>query len=159
METSHSGYRKSQSTSACGSYEDGQINNSSKRRYSGFHYESLMFQPLHMTWSFHDDCTQRNILWTSAVWRWVSMQTFRRLSLSPSSRAVISNATASQKLWIFTSLFTRLIMWGDFVSWYTSYKNLCFWTLSIVLSLSKNTVLFIFQNTTFRRLDSVSVLR
>jgi hypothetical protein len=27
---------------------------------------------------------------------------------------------------------------------------LCFWTLSIVLSLSKNTVLFIFQNTTFQ---------
>jgi hypothetical protein len=31
-----------------------------------------------------------------------------------------------------------------------------FWTLSIVLFLSKNTVLFIFQNTTFRRLDSGS---
>jgi hypothetical protein len=31
---------------------------------------------------------------------------------------------------------------------------LCSWTLSIVLSLSKNAVLFIFQNTTFRRLDS-----
>jgi hypothetical protein len=36
---------------------------------------------------------------------------------------------------------------------------LCFWKLSIVLSLSKNTVLFIFQNTTFRRLDSVSIFR
>jgi hypothetical protein len=36
---------------------------------------------------------------------------------------------------------------------------LCFWTLSIALSLSKNTVLFIFQNITFRRLDSVSVFR
>jgi hypothetical protein len=35
---------------------------------------------------------------------------------------------------------------------------LCFWTLSIILSLSKN-VMFIFQNTTFRRLDSVSVFR
>jgi hypothetical protein len=34
---------------------------------------------------------------------------------------------------------------------------LCFSTFSIVLSLSKNTVLFIFQNTTFRSLDSVSV--
>jgi predicted membrane protein len=34
-----------------------------------------------------------------------------------------------------------------------------FWTLSIVLSFSKNTVLFIFQNTTFRKLDSVSVFR
>jgi hypothetical protein len=34
-------------------------------------------------------------------------------------------------------------------------KLLCFWTLSIVLFLSKNTVLFIFQNTTFWRLDSV----
>jgi hypothetical protein len=36
---------------------------------------------------------------------------------------------------------------------------LCFWILSIVLSLSKNTVLFIFQNTSFRRLDSVSFFR
>jgi hypothetical protein len=36
---------------------------------------------------------------------------------------------------------------------------LCFWTLSIFLSLSKNTVLFIFQNTAFRRLDYVSVFR
>jgi hypothetical protein len=32
---------------------------------------------------------------------------------------------------------------------------LCSWTLSTLLSLSKNTLLFIFQNT-FRRLDSVS---
>jgi hypothetical protein len=36
---------------------------------------------------------------------------------------------------------------------------LCFWALSIVLSSSKNTVLFIFETTTFRRLDSVSVFR
>jgi hypothetical protein len=41
----------------------------------------------------------------------------------------------------------------------TLVKILCFWTLSIVLSLSKSTVLFIFQNTTFRRLYSVSVFR
>jgi hypothetical protein len=39
-------------------------------------------------------------------------------------------------------------------------QMLCFWILSIVLSLSKNSVLFIFEkNTTFRRLDSVSVFR
>jgi hypothetical protein len=38
-------------------------------------------------------------------------------------------------------------------------RILCFWTLSIVLSLSKHTFLFVFQNTTFRRLDSVSVFR
>jgi hypothetical protein len=37
-----------------------------------------------------------------------------------------------------------------------SLQLLCFWTLSIVLSLSKNTVLFIFQNTTFRRLNLLS---
>jgi hypothetical protein len=41
----------------------------------------------------------------------------------------------------------------------TVIQILCFWTLSIVFSLSKNAVLFIFQNTTFRRLDSVSVFR
>jgi hypothetical protein len=35
-------------------------------------------------------------------------------------------------------------------------KILCFWTFSIVLSLSKNTVMFIFRSTTFRRPDSVS---
>jgi hypothetical protein len=35
-------------------------------------------------------------------------------------------------------------------------RILCCWTSSIVLSLSKNIVLFISQNTTFRRLDSVS---
>jgi hypothetical protein len=46
-----------------------------------------------------------------------------------------------------------------------SYKNLvqirvlCFWTLSNVLSVSKNTVLFIFQNTKFQRLDSVPRLQ
>jgi hypothetical protein len=34
-----------------------------------------------------------------------------------------------------------------------------FLTLAIVLLLSKNTVLFLFQNTTFRRLESVSVFR
>jgi hypothetical protein len=36
---------------------------------------------------------------------------------------------------------------------------LYFWTLHIVLFLSKNAILFIFQNTTFRKLDSVSVFR
>jgi hypothetical protein len=41
----------------------------------------------------------------------------------------------------------------------TLIQILCFWALSIVLSLSKNTVLFILQNTTFRRLGSVSVFR
>jgi hypothetical protein len=41
----------------------------------------------------------------------------------------------------------------------TLVQLLGFWTLTIVLSLSKNTVLFIFQNKTFRRLDSVSVFR
>jgi hypothetical protein len=35
-------------------------------------------------------------------------------------------------------------------------QRLYFWTLSIFWSLSKNTVLFIFQNIAFRRLDSVS---
>jgi hypothetical protein len=35
--------------------------------------------------------------------------------------------------------------------WYYISTNICFWTLSIILSLSKNTILFIFQNTTFRR--------
>jgi hypothetical protein len=39
----------------------------------------------------------------------------------------------------------------------TLVQILCFWTLSIVLSLSNNAVLFISQNITFRRLDSVSV--
>jgi hypothetical protein len=34
---------------------------------------------------------------------------------------------------------------------------LCFWALSIVLSLSKKIVLFIFQNTTFRRQDSPEI--
>jgi hypothetical protein len=34
---------------------------------------------------------------------------------------------------------------------------LCFWTFSIILSLSKNSILFIFQNTAFWRLDSVLV--
>jgi hypothetical protein len=38
-------------------------------------------------------------------------------------------------------------------------RILCFWTISIKLSLSKNTVFFIFQKKTFRRLDSVSVFR
>jgi hypothetical protein len=33
---------------------------------------------------------------------------------------------------------------------------LCYWTLFIVPSLSKNNFLFILQNTRFRRLDSVS---
>jgi hypothetical protein len=32
----------------------------------------------------------------------------------------------------------------------TLIQILCFWTLSIVLSLSKNAALFIYQNTTFR---------
>jgi hypothetical protein len=36
---------------------------------------------------------------------------------------------------------------------------LSFWTFSIVLSLSKNIVLFILGNATFRRLDSASVFR
>jgi hypothetical protein len=35
----------------------------------------------------------------------------------------------------------------------------CFWTLSIILSLSKNTILFVFQNTKFWILDSVSTFR
>jgi hypothetical protein len=34
------------------------------------------------------------------------------------------------------------------LAWFV--QKLCFWTLSIILSLSANTVLFIFQNTTFR---------
>jgi hypothetical protein len=42
---------------------------------------------------------------------------------------------------------------------YLLLQILCCWTLSLVLSLSKNPVLFIFQNTTFRRLDSVSIFR
>jgi hypothetical protein len=37
---------------------------------------------------------------------------------------------------------------------YSLEQLLCFWTLSIVLSLCKNTALFIFQNTMFWRLDS-----
>jgi hypothetical protein len=41
----------------------------------------------------------------------------------------------------------------------TLVQIFCCWTLSVILSLSKNTVLLIFQNTTFRRLDSVSVFR
>jgi hypothetical protein len=41
----------------------------------------------------------------------------------------------------------------------TLVQILCFWTLSIVLSLSKNTVLFILYNITFRRLDFVSVFK
>jgi hypothetical protein len=41
----------------------------------------------------------------------------------------------------------------------TLVQILCSWTLSIVPSLSKNTVLFIFQNAKFRRLDSVSDLK
>jgi hypothetical protein len=40
-----------------------------------------------------------------------------------------------------------------------SIQILCFWTFSIVLSLFKNTVLFILQNTSFRTLESVSVFR
>jgi hypothetical protein len=60
--------------------------------------------------------------------------------------------------------------WYYFSSW-IKYLNLwyrcgdgtilqiCFSTLSIVLFLSKNAVRFIFQNTTFRKLDSVSVFR
>jgi hypothetical protein len=39
---------------------------------------------------------------------------------------------------------------------YNMIQLLCCWKLSIILFLSKNTVLFIWQNTTFRRLDSVS---
>jgi hypothetical protein len=39
----------------------------------------------------------------------------------------------------------------NILSVYDEVQVLCFWTLSIVLSLPKNTVLFIFQNTTFRR--------
>jgi hypothetical protein len=41
----------------------------------------------------------------------------------------------------------------------TLVQILCFWTLSIILFLSENTVVFIFQNTTFRKLDSVSIFR
>jgi hypothetical protein len=37
--------------------------------------------------------------------------------------------------------------------------TIMFWTLSTVSSLSKNAVIFIFQNTTFGTLGSVSVFR
>jgi hypothetical protein len=59
-----------------------------------------------------------------------------------------------------TRRYIQKVLWYPIACWKQDLvKILCFWILSIVLSLSKTTVLFIFQNTAFRRLDSVSVFR
>jgi hypothetical protein len=42
---------------------------------------------------------------------------------------------------------------SDFTHLIYMLQILCFWTLSIVLSLSQNTALFTLQNTTFRRME------
>jgi hypothetical protein len=55
------------------------------------------------------------------------------------------------------SLFSKMSCCNRKNQTILNIQILCFCTLSIILSLSKNTVLLILQNTMFRKLDSVSI--
>jgi hypothetical protein len=85
---------------------------------------------------------------------WLLLRTIHERLFSDS---VNLNRPCTHREWYyFSSWIKYLNLWYpcDEIS-----TNIMFWTLSIVLYLSKNAVLFIFQNTTFRRLDYVSVIK